>query len=49
MKIQTLEFAEERPDLEFVQQALAQLPWGQNPLLLTRRKTREARLWTWPA
>lgn len=37
MKIQTL---------GFVQQAVAQLPWGQNLLLLTKRKTHEARLWT---
>ncbi|MDD5403804.1 MAG: PDDEXK nuclease domain-containing protein [Sulfuricella sp.] len=38
-------FAEEWPDLEFVQQAVAQLPWGQNLLLLTKLKVREEREW----
>lgn len=38
-------FAEEWPDLEFVQQAVALLPWGQNLLLLTKLKTREERQW----
>jgi len=38
-------FAEEWPDLKFVQQAVAQLPWGQNLLLLTKLKTREEREW----
>lgn len=38
-------FAEEWPDHEFVQQAVAQLPWGQNLLLLTKLKTREEREW----
>ena len=38
-------FAEEWPDFEFVQQAVAQLPWGQNLLLLTKLKTREEREW----
>ena len=38
-------FAEEWPDLEFVQQAVAQLPWGQNLLLLTKLKNREEREW----
>ena len=38
-------FAEEWPDLEFVQQAVAQLPWGQNLLLLTKLKSREERVW----
>ena len=38
-------FAEEWPNHEFVQQAGAQLPWGQNLLLLTKLKTREEREW----
>jgi predicted nuclease of restriction endonuclease-like (RecB) superfamily len=38
-------FAEEWPDAEFVQQAVALLPWGQNLLLLTKLKTREERVW----
>ncbi len=38
-------FAEEWPDSEFVQQVVAQLPWGQNLLLLTKLKTREEREW----
>lgn len=38
-------FAEEWPDLEFVQQAVALLPWGQNLLLLTKLKTIEERQW----
>jgi predicted nuclease of restriction endonuclease-like (RecB) superfamily len=38
-------FAEAWPDLEFVQQAVAQLPWGQNLLLLTKLKKREEREW----
>lgn len=38
-------FAEEWPDLEFVQQVVALLPWGQNLLLLTKLKTREERQW----
>ena len=38
-------FAEEWPNHEFVQQAVAQLPWGQNLLLLTKLKTREEREW----
>jgi len=38
-------FAEEWPDREFVQQAVAQLPWGQNLLLLTKLKTRQEREW----
>lgn len=38
-------FAEEWPDHEFVQQAVAQLPWGQNLLLLTKLKTRPEREW----
>lgn len=38
-------FAEEWTDLEFVQQAVAQIPWGQNLLLLTKLKTRQEREW----
>lgn len=38
-------FAEEWPALEFVQQVVAQIPWGQNLLLLTKLKTREEREW----
>lgn len=38
-------FAEEWPDAEFVQQAVALLPWGQNLLLLTKLKTRDERVW----
>ncbi len=49
MKIQTLESAAVWPDLEFVQEAVAQLPRGQNLLLLTGLKTREARVWKEPA
>ncbi|QJC55328.1 Putative nuclease YhcG [Polaromonas vacuolata] len=38
-------FAEEWPDFEIVQQAVAHLPWGQNLLLLTKLKTAEERQW----
>ena len=38
-------FAEAWPDPEFVQQVVAQLPWGQNVLLLTKLKDRQAREW----
>ena len=38
-------FAEEWSDLKFVQQAVAQIPWGQNLLLLTKLKTRQEREW----
>jgi predicted nuclease of restriction endonuclease-like (RecB) superfamily len=38
-------FAEEWPDAQFVQQAVAQLPWGQNLLLLTKLKSRADREW----
>jgi len=37
-------FAEAWPDFEIVQQAVAQLPWGHNVLLLNRIKEQEARL-----
>jgi predicted nuclease of restriction endonuclease-like (RecB) superfamily len=30
-------FAEQWPDLEFVQQAVAQIPWGHNILIMTKR------------
>lgn len=38
-------FAEEWPDFEIVQQAVAHLPWGQNLLLLTKLKTAQERQW----
>ena len=37
-------FAEAWPDFAIVQQAVAQLPWGHNVLLLNRIKEQEARL-----
>jgi len=37
-------FAEAWPDSEIVQQAVGQLPWGHNLVLLTRLKTPELRL-----
>ena len=37
-------FAEAWPDFKIVQQAVAQLPWGHNVLLLNRIKEQEARL-----
>ena len=38
-------FADTWTDLEFVQQAVAQLPWGHNLVLLDKLSTQEARLW----
>ena len=38
-------FADTWTDLEFVQQAVAQLPWGHNLVLLDKLDTQEARLW----
>lgn len=38
-------FAEALPDVEFVQQAVAQLPWGHNLVLLDRLNTPEERRW----
>jgi predicted nuclease of restriction endonuclease-like (RecB) superfamily len=38
-------FTKEWPNLEFVQEVVAQLPWGQNPLFLTKLKTHEDRKW----
>lgn len=38
-------FAEAWPDAEFVQQAVAQLPWGHNLVLLDRLNTPEERRW----
>jgi predicted nuclease of restriction endonuclease-like (RecB) superfamily len=38
-------FSEAWPDSEFVQQVVAQLPWGQNLQLLTKLKKRDAREW----
>jgi predicted nuclease of restriction endonuclease-like (RecB) superfamily len=37
-------FAEAWPDSSIVQQAVGQLPWGHNIVLLTRLKTPEWRL-----
>ena len=37
-------FAEAWPEEQFVQQAVGQLPWGHNLVLLTKLKTREERL-----
>jgi predicted nuclease of restriction endonuclease-like (RecB) superfamily len=38
-------FAGTWTDLEFVQQAVAQLPWGHNLVLLDKLSTQEARIW----
>lgn len=38
-------FAEVWTDVEFVQQAVAQLPWGHNLVLLEKLSTQEARIW----
>ena len=38
-------FAEAWPDLEFVQQAVAQLPWGHNLVLLDKFNNTEMRTW----
>ena len=38
-------FAEAWPDAEFVQQAVAQLPWGHNVVLLEKLNTPEERRW----
>ena len=38
-------FAEAYPEDEFVQQAVAQIPWGHNVVLLDRVKNSNARLW----
>ncbi|AFY92428.1 PDDEXK nuclease domain-containing protein [Chamaesiphon minutus] len=38
-------FAEAYPEDEFVQQLVAQIPWGHNVVLLDRVKDSEARLW----
>jgi predicted nuclease of restriction endonuclease-like (RecB) superfamily len=38
-------FAEAWPDAEFVQQAVAQLPWGHNLVLLDRLSTEAERRW----
>lgn len=37
-------FAEEYPDFEFVQQVVAQLPWGHNVLLMDRFSDRQTRI-----
>ena len=38
-------FAEEDPDAEFVQQVVAQLPWGHNVVLLDKIADIEKRKW----
>lgn len=38
-------FAEAWPELEFVQQAVAQIPWGHNLVLLDRLSTEHERRW----
>ncbi len=38
-------FAGEYPDPEFVQQAVAQIPWGHNIVLMEKVKNREQRIW----
>lgn len=38
-------FAETYPDFEFVQQVVAQLPWGQNIWLMDKLDTNEKRSW----
>lgn len=37
--------AEEYPDFEFVQQVVAQIPWGHNIILLDKIKNKEERNW----
>ena len=37
--------AEEYPDFKFVQQAVAQIPWGHNIILLDKLKDKEERKW----
>jgi predicted nuclease of restriction endonuclease-like (RecB) superfamily len=37
-------FAEAWPDLQIVQQAVGQLPWGHNLVLLSKLKTPDLRL-----
>jgi predicted nuclease of restriction endonuclease-like (RecB) superfamily len=37
-------FAQEYPDIEFVQQAVAQLPWGHNILLIERFPDKQTRM-----
>lgn len=38
-------FAEEYPDIKFVQQVVAQIPWGHNIVLLDKVKNMEERQW----
>ena len=38
-------FATEYPDFEFMQQVVAQIPWGHNILLLDKIKIPEERIW----
>ena len=37
--------AEEYPDFEFVQQVVAQIPWGHNIILMDKVKNIEERKW----
>ncbi len=39
------QFADAYPDFEITQQAVAQIPWGHNVLLLTKLKETNQRLW----
>lgn len=39
------QFAKEYPNLEIVQQAVGQIPWGHNILLLQKLTTQEERVW----
>lgn len=39
------QFAEAWPDFQFVQQPVAQIPWGTNIVLMQKLHTREERLW----
>ena len=38
-------FAREYPEIEIVQQLVAQIPWGHNTLLLDKVKDRDSRVW----
>ncbi|MDX8430189.1 MAG: PDDEXK nuclease domain-containing protein (plasmid) [Candidatus Algichlamydia australiensis] len=40
-----VQFAEAYPDMEFSQQAVGQIPWGHNILIIQRLKSSEERLW----
>ena len=38
-------FAQIYPDIEFVQQAVAQIPWGHNIVLMDKLEDNNIRLW----